>query len=291
MLLKEYKNTSLSKVGILPLITNKKWGAHIELDSDIREIFPYINAVTPGARYHEQPEHIFFLFNGITCTLYPKDIIAAPFSSKEDTDAFFEQFCNFINDLDSRRHEITPDIRKYRPISVIEIFKLLPQTNCGDCGYKTCLAFAGAMRQGEATPGKCPGFASPIYEYAVYPIYDNEGRLTSTVTIEKDPEKQKEIPDRAMEAQDLASTETHIPKTDIAETDTTDIEIGMPPLTNREKEVLRLVASGSTNNEISETLFISPHTVKSHVIHIFNKLGVNDRTQAAVIAAQTQLIG
>ncbi len=302
MLLKDYKNTSLSKVGILPLVTNKTWGAHFELETDIREIFPYINSVTPGARFHDQPEHIFFLFNGIHCTLYPKDIIAAPFSSKEDTHAFFEKFCNFINDLDSRRTEIVPDHRKYRPISVVDVFKLLPQTNCQDCGYKTCLAFAGAMRQGETTPEKCPGFASPIYEYAVYPIYDNEGRLTSTVTIEKDPEKQKEMPDRAMETQEFGETkdsgpsETQIPKTDITETDTpktdkTDIEIGMPPLTGREKEVLRLVAGGSTNNEISDTLFISPHTVKSHVIHIFNKLGVNDRTQAAVIAAQNQLIG
>jgi len=297
MLLKDYKNKSLSKAGILPLVTNKSWGAHFELEADIRSIFPYINSISPGARFHDQPEHIFFLFDGIHCTLYPKDIIAAPFSGKEETHAFFQKFCNFINDLDSRRTEIDPDYRKYRPISVIEVFKLLPQTNCGECGYKTCLAFAGAMRQGETTPEICPGFASPIYEYAVYPIYDNEGRLISTVTIEKDPEKQKEMPDRVMEtqeigkAQDLGSSETQMPETDTPKTAKTDIEIGMPPLTEREKEVLRLVAGGSTNNEISDTLFISPHTVKSHVIHIFNKLGVNDRTQAAVIAAQSQLIG
>lgn len=286
MLLKDYKNTSISKAGILPLATRKSWGAHFELETDIRTIFPYINSITPGARFHDRPEHIFFLFDGIHCTLYPKDIIAASFRGKDEALAFFQKFCVFLNDLDSRRNEIVPDHRKYRPISVIDVFKLLPQTNCGECGYKTCLAFAGAMRQGETTPEKCPGFASPIYEYAVYPIYDNEGRLTSTVTIEKDPEKQKEMPDRTIETQDLKP-----PETKIQEIDTTEIEIGIPPLTGREKEVLCLVAGGSTNNEISDTLYISPHTVKSHVIHIFNKLGVNDRTQAAVIAAQNQLIG
>lgn len=296
MLLKDYKNTSLSKAGILPLVTNRTWGAHFEIETDIRTIFPYINSVTPGARYHDQPEHIFFLFDGIHCTLYPKDIIAAPFRNKEETHAFFEKFCNFINDLDSRRTEIVPNHRKYSPISVVDVFKLLPQTNCRECGYKTCLAFAGAMRQGETTPEKCPGFASSIYEYAVYPIYDKEGRLISTVTIENDPEKRKEMPDRAMETQEVGGTqdsgtlETQISETETPKTDTTDIEIGMPPLTNREKEVLRLVAGGSTNNEISDKLYISPHTVKSHVIHIFNKLGVNDRTQAAVIAAQNNLI-
>ena len=61
-------------------------------------------------------------------------------------------------------------------------------------------------------------------------------------------------------------------------------------LTYREIQVLRFVAEGATNNEISDSLSISPHTVKSHVIHIFNKLGVNDRTQAAVWATRNGVI-
>ena len=62
------------------------------------------------------------------------------------------------------------------------------------------------------------------------------------------------------------------------------------PLTDREIEVLRLLAGGATNNEISQLLNISSHTAKSHAVHIFNKLGVNDRTQAAVWAAQHKLL-
>ena len=61
-------------------------------------------------------------------------------------------------------------------------------------------------------------------------------------------------------------------------------------LTARELEVLRLVAEGRTNPEISRILSISSHTVKSHMVHIFNKLGVNDRTRAAVWAARKQLV-
>lgn len=61
-------------------------------------------------------------------------------------------------------------------------------------------------------------------------------------------------------------------------------------LTGREVEVLRLLTEGQTNMEISQSLQISHHTVKSHVIHIFNKLGVNDRTQAAVWAVKHQLL-
>jgi DNA-binding CsgD family transcriptional regulator len=62
------------------------------------------------------------------------------------------------------------------------------------------------------------------------------------------------------------------------------------PLTERELEVLRLMSAGLTNPEISKTLSISKHTAKSHVINIFNKLGVKNRTQAAVIAAMQHLI-
>lgn len=61
-------------------------------------------------------------------------------------------------------------------------------------------------------------------------------------------------------------------------------------LSRRESDVLRLVTEGYTNVQIAEVLEISTHTVKSHVTSLFNKLGVNDRTQAAVLAARNRLI-
>lgn len=61
-------------------------------------------------------------------------------------------------------------------------------------------------------------------------------------------------------------------------------------LSRRETEILRLVAEGYTNVQISGLLSISQNTVKSHVNHIFNKLGVNDRTQAAVLATRHRLL-
>ena len=67
-------------------------------------------------------------------------------------------------------------------------------------------------------------------------------------------------------------------------------EAGGSPLSNRETGVLRLMAEGYTNTQISDLLAISSHTVKSHVDSIFNKLGANDRTHAAVLAVRRHLI-
>jgi NarL family two-component system response regulator LiaR len=61
-------------------------------------------------------------------------------------------------------------------------------------------------------------------------------------------------------------------------------------LTNREMEVLRLIARGMCNCEIAETLFISENTVKGHVSNILSKLQLADRTQAAVYAWEQGLV-
>ncbi|BFL67469.1 MULTISPECIES: response regulator [Staphylococcus] len=61
-------------------------------------------------------------------------------------------------------------------------------------------------------------------------------------------------------------------------------------LSKREVEVLREMVKGKTNKEIAQTLFVSEKTIKTHVSHIFNKLQVTDRTQAAIYAMENKLI-
>ena len=61
------------------------------------------------------------------------------------------------------------------------------------------------------------------------------------------------------------------------------------PLSEREREILRLIAKGSSNREIADELFITEGTVKNHVTNILGKLEVRDRTQAALKARELGL--
>ncbi len=69
-----------------------------------------------------------------------------------------------------------------------------------------------------------------------------------------------------------------------------DATSAAPSLSPRELEVLRLVADGRSNPEIARTLFIGEATVKTHLLHVFEKLEVNDRTRAVTRAMELGLL-
>jgi DNA-binding NarL/FixJ family response regulator len=61
-------------------------------------------------------------------------------------------------------------------------------------------------------------------------------------------------------------------------------------LTEREREVLTLVARGFTNKQIADTLFVSEKTARNHVSHILEKLGLSRRSEAAAFAVEHKLV-
>lgn len=69
-----------------------------------------------------------------------------------------------------------------------------------------------------------------------------------------------------------------------------DVPIGVSQLTEREREVIRLVAQGRSNREIAAEFYISEKTVKTHVSHVLTKLDLKDRTQLAIFAIQHELL-
>lgn len=294
MISNDFLDFSFSRTGVM---NTRYWGAYFKLKSDIRHLFPYLNATIADARFYEQPEYMRFLFEGINCALYPNELIAAAFVDKDEAVAFFRRFMVFMADLDHRRDAVQPNYLKYNPPAIMDILRLLPQSNCKKCGHATCMAFAAALRNDETTPDQCIGFAKPISIRKVYPVFDGKGSLTSTISFDFDvPEGLAAVLSTPDDDSKKGTNRSGHTAADTPTVDRGDLEFVEPyetidniQLTRREVQVLEHLSRGSTNTQIAATLGISPHTVKSHVIHIFNKLGVNDRTQAAVWLTRLQL--
>lgn len=126
-------------------------------------------------------------------------------------------------------------------------------------------------------------------EARAYPIVDGNGRLVFVARISFDITERKQRQNRMQRDQDDVER---------ALDEMNRLLLGQLPfqptedraLTKRELEVLRLLAQGLSKPKIGAVLGISHNTVKRHVVNIFNKLGVNDRTQAAVWAAHQGLV-
>lgn len=261
------------------------YGARFQLDQDLSPLFPYINAVADHARFYERPVYIKFVFEKRLCAFYAREGAFTPIGDMAQALDFLSKLFDFIGDIAKRSPGIVPSHKKFKPSSALDIFRLLPGSNCRTCGYTTCMAFAAALSRQFTSIVNCPHMTRPMEEKATFPVYDRHGNVVETVSFEIDSNSlQQKIHLNEARIQDLQSQLVSFENERVAKIDAANSALPAP-LTRREIEVLRLMARGATNREISADLQISQHTVKSHIIHIFNKIGVNDRAQASAWGA------
>jgi DNA-binding CsgD family transcriptional regulator/ArsR family metal-binding transcriptional regulator len=260
-------------------------GARFELGFDLSPLFPYINALADQAHYYDKPVYIKFLLAGRLCAFYPCRGAFAPVRDMAEALDFLAELLAFLVDVSRRTADTVPNHKKYNPASALDIFRLLPGTNCRECGHATCMAFAAALSRQHIDMGKCPYLTRPVAETATFPVCDAQGNVVRTVTMDIDTAGFREAIDRqeatirALESRLAEFENNHAANFEAA-------NAGLPvPLSRREIQVLRRIVGGATNREMSADLNISQHTVKSHVNSVFNKLGVNDRAQAAAWGA------
>jgi len=159
MLVTGYSDLKIDTPGCSPgvLILN----ADFRLNCDISKLFPYINSVIEGAQYFDNPHYIRFEWKGVKCALYPEKGYVLPFETHGHVETYLNSLVEFLNDLYEKKDTIEPDFKKYKPVPVIDIYKILPGTNCRECGFAACMAFAAALSKGDVQYTKCPDRINP----------------------------------------------------------------------------------------------------------------------------------
>jgi len=266
------------------------WFAHFKVDGDFSHLFPFIQSTVNEVVHYEFPEYIQFQLDNILCSLYPPDIVVSRlFYGREQALGFAQRLIEFLNELEANKSQIKPNFKKLSRLHVPDILRFLPMTNCGECGFRTCMAFAGAINRRKANLMMCPGFPEPVGAKVIFFVNDKNSKKIKNIEVDSD--LAGIIISKINDAQSITQTQLALKKRGKRSTGLMGNREGIIfKLSGREAEVLRLITEGFTNKEMAQILKISHNTVKSHVLHIFNKLGVNDRTQAAVWAVQNELI-
>jgi ArsR family metal-binding transcriptional regulator len=124
-------------------------------EKDVSEIFPYLNAILKGAIYNHNGRTLTLKKEGRLISLHPNKIAAANIINEKDAHEVIEWIREKINYCHEHRDSIEPNFERSQKLTALDIFKLLPGTNCKRCGELTCLAFAVKLSAEEADIMKC----------------------------------------------------------------------------------------------------------------------------------------
>lgn len=148
--------------------------AHLE--KDIGAVLPYLNSVLGGFEYIREPPAVTFRVQGKLITVHSRKIAINALKDKEEAAKIVEWLIREINSAWDGRQQIEPSFNGLPRIELIEVLKLLPKTNCGECGCPTCMVFASQVTEGAKDSSDCPqlepDMAEKLMEY-IQPIQYN----------------------------------------------------------------------------------------------------------------------
>jgi ArsR family metal-binding transcriptional regulator len=126
------------------------------LDEDISEALPYLNAVLGGDTYIKDPPSVTFKMQGKLITVHGNKIAINALRDEGEAHHILEWLKKEINDAWDNRDKIVPKYDGKSKPHLLEIYKLLPKTNCRKCGQPTCMMFASLATDGIKGYEDCP---------------------------------------------------------------------------------------------------------------------------------------
>jgi len=131
-----------------------------QISGDLSEAFPYLNSEHRTAIFNAHAPYLTIKDGYRDISMFPKRIGLAKADDLPDAWRVLEMIRCMVNDTWRRRSAITPCHEIRTRVPALEIYRRLPGTNCGQCGQKTCFAFAAQLYTGAAEATQC----RPVFE-------------------------------------------------------------------------------------------------------------------------------
>ena len=135
-----------------------------DVSEEIHEVFPYLNATLKGCIYNHAANTLTIPKDQVLITLHALHITLAKIEDEKEAEELLAWLRDLINETHENRNQIEPNYSMAAELKALDLFKLLPGTNCKQCGEPTCLAFAVKLAGRDIEIRKCDPLFSEKYQ-------------------------------------------------------------------------------------------------------------------------------
>ena len=141
----------------------ERWSAKAALAEDIGDALPYLNATLKGAIYNHATRALTWRMGRHAIAIRPREIAISNLRDKDAAATEVQRVADIVNRTWERHAEITPSVEMRQRLKPMDVYKLLPATNCKACGQPTCFTFALKVTAGEVEPEQCTPLFTDTY--------------------------------------------------------------------------------------------------------------------------------
>lgn len=141
----------------------ERFSAIARLTVDISEVLPYLNATLRGAVYHPAAKALTWKKGGHNITFNAYELSTSNAVDRAGAEKEIKGLIDLVNRFWERRAEITPSTATRQRPTPMTVYKLLPGTNCKECGEPTCWIFAAKLTLSQKKLSDCPPIHDPQY--------------------------------------------------------------------------------------------------------------------------------
>lgn len=133
--------------------------AIVDLTDDVSEVLPFLASVTGVCTYDDRIKVLMLNRGGHRVVIYPRRITITRLNDRQEATRVADELKDLINSTYENKQNVVPCYRKGGEVRVLDVMRLLPGTNCRECGQPTCTAFAAKLARQETVVARC----SPLF--------------------------------------------------------------------------------------------------------------------------------